>query len=185
MKRENLFRLVKLALLAALSIVLVMLVRFPIIPAAPYLEYDMADVPILVAALLYGPWSGILLTFVVSVLQGITVSAASGWVGIAMHFFATSAFVLAAGCIYRIRKTFPFAIGGLCAGVLLMTTIMIPLNLIFTVYFNGVPADVVKGMIWPVIVPFNLIKAGANATLTVLLFKPIGFLFKKADTILY
>ena len=71
-------RLVKLALLAAISIILVLLIRFPIIPQLNFLEYDMADVPILIGTFLYGPVWGLLLTLVVCVLQGVTVSANSG-----------------------------------------------------------------------------------------------------------
>ena len=62
-------RLVEMAMLAAISIVLVMLIRIPLIPAAPFLEYDMADVPVLLAAFLISPGAGLLVLFVVSVIQ--------------------------------------------------------------------------------------------------------------------
>lgn len=93
--------LVEMALLCAMSLVLMYVVRFSIFPAAPYLEYDMADVPILIGTFLFGPVSGLILTLIVSLLQWITVSIASGWVGAVMHFFATGAFVLIAGLIYK------------------------------------------------------------------------------------
>ena len=48
LQRGRTRRLVEMAMLAAISIVLVMLIRIPLIPAAPFLEYDMADVPVLV-----------------------------------------------------------------------------------------------------------------------------------------
>ena len=94
-------RLVKLGMLAALSILLVFLIHFPIFPTAAYLEYDMADVPILIGTFLFGPWWGLLLTGVVSLLQWLLVSPASGWVGAIMHFFATGSCVLVAGLLYR------------------------------------------------------------------------------------
>ncbi len=46
-----------MSMLAAMSIMLVMLVHFSIIPAAPFLEYDPADIPILIGSFLFGPWS--------------------------------------------------------------------------------------------------------------------------------
>ena len=72
-RTEQIRKLVVMALLAAISIVLVYAIHLPLIPAVPFLEYDPADIPILIAALAYGPLSGILLTVAVSVLQGVTV----------------------------------------------------------------------------------------------------------------
>ena len=75
--KQAIDRTVKLGLLAAISILLVYLIHFPIFPAASYLEYDMADVPILIGTFLFGPLWGLLLTAVVSVLQWVLVSPAS------------------------------------------------------------------------------------------------------------
>ena len=43
---EKVRKLVTMAMLAALSIVLVYVIHFPIFPAASFLEYDPADIPI-------------------------------------------------------------------------------------------------------------------------------------------
>lgn len=166
--------LVKMALLAALSIVLAYFVHFPIFPTAAFLEYDMADVPILIGAFLFGPVNGLALTVVASVLQGVTVSAASGWVGVLMHFFATGAYVMTAGTIYKKRHDRVGAVIGLCAGTAAMTLAMIPLNLIFTVYFLGAPFEAVRDMLIPTIIPFNLIKAGANGMITFFVYKAVA-----------
>ena len=45
---EKVRKLVTMAMLAALSIVLVYVIHFPIFPAASFLEYDPADIPILI-----------------------------------------------------------------------------------------------------------------------------------------
>jgi len=171
-------RLVKLGMLAALSILLVLLIHFPIFPAAAYLEYDMADVPILIGTFLFGPWWGLLLTAVVSLLQWLLVSPASGWVGALMHFFATGSCVLVAGLIYRKKHSRLGAVIALVCGVIVQVLMMIPLNLIFTVHFNGAPHDVVVAMLPTIIVPFNLIKAGVNAFITFLLYKVAGKLLR-------
>ena len=39
-------KLAKMGMLIGISIILVVLIHVPIIPAAPYLEYDPADIPI-------------------------------------------------------------------------------------------------------------------------------------------
>ena len=72
---EKVRKLVTMAMLAALSIVLVYVIHFPIFPAASFLEYDPADIPILIGTFAYGPLAGVLLTVVVSVIQGMTVSS--------------------------------------------------------------------------------------------------------------
>ncbi len=85
---EKIRKLVTMAILVAISIVLVFLVHLPLIPAVPFLEYDPADIPILIGAFAYGPVAGIILTVVTSVIQGMTVSASSGAYGIIMHIIA-------------------------------------------------------------------------------------------------
>ena len=171
-------RMVVMAMLAAVSILLVWLIHFPIFPAYGFLEYDMADVPILIGTFLFGPLSGLLLTFVVSAIQAFTVSAASGWVGGLMHFCATGAFVLVAGFVYKKLRSRTGATLALILGTLTMTLVMIPLNLTITVHFWGLPRDVVMGMLVPGIIPFNLIKAGANSIMTFAVYKSVGSLLR-------
>ena len=167
-------RMVKLGLLTALSILLVYLIHFRIFPSASYLEYDMADVPILIGTFLFGPLWGLLLTFAVSLLQWVLVSPASGWVGALMHFCATGTCVLIAGAIYRRLHTLRGALIGMVAGGVAQILMMIPLNLIFTVHFNGAPQQVVLAMLPTVIIPFNAIKVAVNGLLTFLLYKQAG-----------
>jgi len=185
-------QLVTLAMLAALSLLLVTLpfLRFPIIPLVSFLEYDMADIPILIGTFLFGPLSGLILTAVVSLIQGLTVSSANSWIGIVMHFCATGAFVLVAGHIYKRKRTLAGAIIALLAGILTMVLAMIPLNLIFTpIYLEMVvflPKDIahqtVKNLLLPGIIPFNLIKAGVNGLITFLLYKRLGKLLRLEKT---
>ncbi|NLC51131.1 MAG: ECF transporter S component [Firmicutes bacterium] len=174
MKNKTVKELVQMAMLVALSIVLVYMVRFPIFPAAPFLEYDMADVPILIGTFLFGPLSGLLLTIAVSIVQGLTVSVQSGWVGIVMHAFATGSFVLVAGTLYRYKHDRLGAVIALICGSIVMTLMMIPLNLVFTVYFMGATREMVVSMLVPIIIPFNLIKAGANSVITFLVYKSVA-----------
>ncbi|MDP4108609.1 MAG: ECF transporter S component [Bacillota bacterium] len=170
-------RITALGVFAAISVILTYLIRFPIFPAASFLEYDPADVTILITAFIFGPAWGVLLTFCVAAIQAMTVSASSGIIGFFMHFIATGAFSAVAGLIYRRLPDIKGSVIALIAGVLTMTAVMIPLNLIFTPMY-GVPIDAVKQMIVPVIVPFNLIKAGINAAITLLLYKRTGSLIR-------
>lgn len=160
-----------LAILASISIVLVLVIHFPIIPAAPFLEYDPADIPIFLGAFMYGPLAGLILTVIVCVIQGTTVSAGSGIIGILMHIVATGTYVVVAGLIYKYKRTFKGAVLALISGSFAMVGIMVLMNIIFMPIFSGVPRKVVYGMIIPVILPFNIIKIAVNSIATLLLYK--------------
>ena len=167
-------RVTLMGLMAAISIVLVSLVHFPLLPAAAFLEYDPADIPIFITTFLLGPWAGLALTVIVSVIQGLTVSAAAGPIGIIMHILATGSFTLTAGFLYQKEKSRKQAVIALIVGVLTMTLVMVGCNLIFTPLFMGQPMKNVIRMLMPVIIPFNLLKGGINAVITYLVYKPVS-----------
>ena len=171
-------QLVVMAMLAAISIVFVSLIHVPIFPAAPFLEYDPADIPILIGTFIYGPVAGFVLTVVASVIQGMTVSAGSGIIGIIMHIVATGSCTIIAGTIYYRNKTRKTAAISLIVGALVMAGAMVIMNLILTPIFMGTPVDVVLQMMIPVILPFNLLKAGINCFITFVLYKSISNIIK-------
>lgn len=171
--RGRTLKLAKMGMLVAISIAMVYLIHFPIFPAVPFLEYDPADIPILIGTYAFGPLAGLLLTVVTSVIQGLTVSAASGVYGIIMHIIATSVLVLAAGIVYHHKKTRKSAILGLICGMVAMAFVMTIANLIITPLFMGVPRNIVWQLM-PFIIGFNLIKAGINGLVTFLLYKRIS-----------
>ncbi len=166
-----------MAMLAAVSVLLV-LIHIPF-PPAPFLEYDPADIPILIGTFAYGPTAGIIITVVVSIIQGFTLSASSGIIGIVMHILATGSFALVAGLIYQRKKTRKSAILALGLGVITMTVMMALMNLIFTPIFMGTPVETVAGMLLPIIIPFNLMKAAINAVATLLLYKAVSRFIKE------
>jgi riboflavin transporter FmnP len=172
--RKKTLQLAKMGMLVAISIILVLLIHLPIIPAAPFLEYDPADIPIFIGAFAFGPLAGLVLTVAVALIQGLSVSAQSGPYGIIMHIIATGAFVTVAGLIYKRNKTKKGAIAALLCGTVTMVLIMIPANLIVTPIFTGMPTAAIQALLLPGIIPFNLIKAGINAIVTFLLYKRIS-----------
>ncbi len=178
--KESVRKLCVLGILAALSVVLVLAVRFSVIPIAPWLEYDAGDVAIITGSLLFGPFSGVLLTLVASAIQALTVSSESGFWGFVMHFVSTSAFCLTVGAFYRKRPTMKSAVLGMIVGVLGTTLLMIPLNIFITPLFSAgtTPADV-AAQILSVIIPFNLIKFSLNAVISFLLWRSLKMLLEK------
>lgn len=173
----NTKKMVTLAMLSALSVILVMLIRIPW-PGAPFLEYDPADVPILITTLMYGPLSGLIVTVVVSLVQGLTVSAGSGIIGIIMHILATGFYVVFSGFIYKKSKNPRGLTIALTFGALVATLIMLLWNVWFTPLFLGTPTEAVLKMLIPVILPFNLIKTVLNGALAGGLYSVLSKILK-------
>ena len=177
--QKNTVRLAKMGMLVAVSIILVALIHFPIFPALAFLEYDPADIPILIGTFAFGPVAGFILTVVTAVVQGVTVSAQSGPYGIIMHVIATGAFVLVAGNIYgHGEKTKKKAVIALICGILAMVCVMIPANMFITPAFMGMPRAAIMPFL-PMIAAFNAIKAGINGLVTFVLYKRISPFLKK------
>jgi riboflavin transporter FmnP len=103
-----------------------------------------------------------------------TVSAQSGIYGFIMHVLGTSAAVITAGLIYRRKHTRTGAFIALLCGTIAHAAVMVVANHFITPHFMGVPTSVVDGMLLPVILPFNLIKAGINSAVTFLVYKTIS-----------
>lgn len=173
MNRSIIQKLTTMSILISVSIILIVILRFPFL-TVQFLEYDAGDIPILVGGFIYGPLAGIVMTVVASIVQAVTVSSASGWIGCLMHIFATSTLVGISGLIYSRNKTLKRAIIGLICGSIAMTAIMILLNLIFYPLFTGTPVMEVVKLIIPVLLPFNIMKAGINSIITLLIYKSIG-----------
>lgn len=157
------------AMLSAIAVILAISFHIPIIPAAAYLEYDMADIPILFITLSLGIPYGLISTIVVSVLQGVAASA-SGIIGIIMHIFATSILVIVSGLIYKHFNSIIGLIVALIVGVIAWVVGMVIFNIIFTPIFLGTPRQAVIEMIVPITIPFNVIKAGANSVAGAILY---------------
>ena len=47
----------------------------------------------------------------------------------------------------------------------------------------GYPRDIIAGMLIPVFLPFNLIKGGLNAAITMLLYKPVITALRRSNLI--
>ena len=167
-------KLARLAMMTAVSVVLLLILRLPW-PAAPYLVYDPADVPIYITAFAFGPLEGLIVTLVVCLIQAFMLGG-DMFYGFIMHFVATGIVAVAIGVMYRRNKTKKTAIKALVTGVIISVIVMCIMNLIVTPAYTGLDRTVVIGMIPTVIIPFNLVKAGVNSLLTFILYKRISVL---------
>ncbi|MDD2268200.1 MAG: ECF transporter S component [Eubacteriales bacterium] len=185
-KNHNiLLRLVTLSLLAAISIVLVSIIRIPMFTT--YLEYEPADVPILIGGLMFGPAAGLLLTVVVSFIQALIFSSGSGFIGFIMHVIATGAMVALASLIYRkgkkaIENDYLRLIVALIVGMLTMTATMVPMNLLLTPIFSPewTANSIWNQMMFTIIVPFNLVKSGINSAAAFVIYPIVERILKNS-----
>lgn len=162
----------------ALAVVSGYLIHFPILPQAPFLEYDPGHVFLLIAAFKFGPQAGIVMTLVYAILFAM-ITGLGGPYGALMNFLSTSAFVLISALIYLKNHDRKGAIIGLLLGSLAMTAIMVPANLIITPLYLSVSKDVVWQLILPAIIPFNIVKGLISSILTLLIYKKISFFLNR------
>lgn len=115
-----------------------------------FLEYDPGDIFVLVAGLLLGPWWGLGITLVASLVQGVTVSAASGLYGILMHIISTGTLVLVATFVKRLFKSRLSSELSVACACWPPTAVMLGANMVITPAFMGVSVEAVRDMLLPV-----------------------------------
>lgn len=171
--KEKTTRLCVLAVFTAISIVLIAFVRIPLIPSAPFLTYDMADIPIIVATLMFGIVPGLIVLLISSIVQAFCFGG-DGGIGLIMHFAASGAMVAVIGLFCSKKKTVGTLIEGMILGSIAMITVMVPMNLIFMPIFTGQDVEQIVKLIIPVILPFNATKAVLNCALAAILYKALS-----------
>ena len=175
-QRMDTKKLTMLAMLSALAYLMMVVGRIPVIL---FLKYDPKDIVITIGGFLFGPLAAFFMSITVSLVEMLTVSD-TGWIGLVMNVLSTCSFACAAAIIYQKRRSQKRAISGLIIGALLMTIVMLLWNYFLTPLFMGLPrADVAK-MLIPAFLPFNLLKGGLNAAITMLVYKPLSNALRKA-----
>lgn len=169
-------RIAVYALFVALAIALTF-VEFPIFPAAPYLKYDPSGIVCLVAGFAFGPVAAA----VVSVLSFVPHLVTNPF-GAIMAMLVSLGMSLPAALIYKRKRTFSNAVIGLVVSFVVAVAVAILGNIVITpLYSPGVTAADVVGLIVPVLLPFNALKALINALVTLAIYKPVSQLVKKTD----
>ncbi|WP_251197634.1 ECF transporter S component [Anaerotardibacter muris] len=163
-------QLVTMALMVAIGVIL-SFIEFPLLPGVTWLKFDASNMPAMVAGFAYGPGGGIAVGVLTAILHGLLMADFSGAV---MNIIVVVFYVLPAALIYKYKHTFVGAIIALVVGTIFAVAGSIVGNLIITPGWLGVPVDAVIAMIWPVLVPFNLIKGIINSVLTLIIYKSIS-----------
>lgn len=163
-------QLVTMALMTAIG-VLLSFIEFPLLPGVAWLKFDASNMPAMVAGFAYGPGGGVAVGILTAILHGLLMADFSGAV---MNIIVVVFYVLPTALIYKYKHTFSGAIIALIVGTLLAAVGAVLGNLIITPSWLGVPLDAVIAMIWPILVPFNLLKGLINSALTLIIYKSIS-----------
>jgi len=190
-------KLAVLAMLSALAFVIMAYGRIPVLTVPPYLKYDPKDVVFAISGFIFGPLPVVAMSVVVSLIEMVTVSSdlamgglLGGLIGAVMNILSTCAFACTAAFIYKKMHSLKGAVIGLVTGCVAAAAVMLLWNYIMTPVYLALLSQgladmdafsrsvsesrpVVAGMLLSVFLPFNLLKGGLNAAITMLAYKPV------------
>lgn len=142
------------------------------VPLVLFLKYDPKDVVIAAGGFLFGPPASLAIALIVSLAELFSISETGLW-GFIMNVISSCSFACTASLLYRKRRMASGAAAGLLCGWGCMVLAMLFWNYLIAPIYMGCPRQVVAEMLLPVFLPFNLIKGGLNAAVTMLLYKPL------------
>lgn len=181
------------AMFAVISIVL-MFFEFPLPFLPSFLKLDLSDVPVLIGAFVLGPFAAVAITLVKDLIHLFFATTTAG-VGELADFIITSSFVLTAGTIYKFsRNNFKAFIS--CVVAIIVMIIFgavsnyylilpfyekfMPLKQIFAMCAAVNPLIIdTKTYIIYAVMPFNLLKGGIVAIVTLLIYKKLTVVVSK------
>lgn len=179
------------ALMGAVAAVL-QFFEFPMPFIVPdFVKFDFSDLPVLMAAFLINPISGVAVCLIKNVIHLATTNSAG--IGELANFLIGAPLALAAGYIYRIKKSRLTAIIGCVVGALLMGIVSLPVNyfISYPYYINvmNFPLEAILGKyneinpsfsmdLWSCLIffnlPFTVLKGAIVSIITMLIYKPVS-----------
>lgn len=179
MKKTDTKRIALIGMFSALAFIILLLCRIPIVL---FLKYEPKDVIITIGGFILGPIASLLISVIVSLIEFATISGTGIW-GLIMNVISTCSFACTAAYIYKKDRTLRGAVIGLITGCLFMSAAMLAWNWLITPIYMKVPRETVQSMLIPTFLPFNLLKGSLNAALTMLLYKPVIEILRRASLV--
>lgn len=167
--RNKTKKMVTAGMLCALAYAAAALGRVPLVL---FLKYDPKDVVLATGGLLFGPPTAFAMALTVSLAEMFTISE-NGILGFFMNVVSSCSFACPAALVYQRRRTFAGAAAGLLCGWGCMAAGMLFWNYLVAPVYLGCPREEVTKLLLPAFLPFNLIKGGLNAGMTLLLYRPV------------
>lgn len=172
-------KLTTISMLCALAYVAVTVGRIPLVL---FLKYDPKDVVIVIGGFIFGPLTAFTVTVIVSIVQMFTISG-TGILGCIMNIVSSCSFACTAAFIYKKKHSLSGAILALFCGWSCQVGIMMVWNYMIAPIYMGYPREAIVELLLPAFLPFNLIKGGLNAAITMLLYKPIVTALRRSNVI--
>lgn len=188
----------RVAIFGALSAILyiVPILKFPVPIFPSFLEFHFDEIPVFIASFAYGPFSGICILIVKTIMKfPFTTTACVGEIA---DFIYSFVFIIPAAIIYQKHRSFKFVTLGLSIGLILQLGVSLIGNIyiIFPFYMKMLPMSeetllavcrlanpAVSNVRWSVgflaVLPFNLIKDVAVIIVTLLIYKSTHQLIDK------
>ena len=162
-------KLTTISMLCALAYAAVAIGRIPLVL---FLKYDPKDIIIVIGGLIYGPLVSFAVTVIVSAVQMFTISG-TGILGCFMNIISSCSFACTAAFLYKRKHRLSGAIMGLFCGWGCQVAVMMIWNYFIAPIYMGYSREAIVELLLPAFLPFNLIKGGLNAAITMLLYKPV------------
>lgn len=175
---NNIKKLTVTAMLCALAVLSIFILKFKV----NFLSFDLKDAILSLIVLTYGLPYGLLSVLAVALLETALVSD-TGVYGLIMNMISSGAFVLAVGTVYRYKRSFAGAILAAITAVISVTVIMMLANMLITPYYMGTTVSQVVQLIPSLLLPFNLAKSIMNASVMLMIYKPITELLRQIGLI--
>ena len=171
-------KVIGIAIFAAMAVIVAYLCS-PV-KVQGFLSLDLKDAVIAIASFIYGPISGVIIALIAALIECFTFSSTE-WYGLIMNFASSAVFTLVAALIYKKFRSVNGVIIAFTAAIISTTGIMLLLNNFVTpIYLNemvGLPKEAavqtVVEMLPTVLLPFNFAKSLLNASLAIMLYKPV------------
>lgn len=168
MKKTDLKKLSVASMLTAVAFLCTFVFRFKV----AFLTFDFKDAVISIISLLYGPLYGIASAGIVAFFEMLSMSD-TGIYGMVMNFLSSGTFALTCGIIYKYKRSFTGAIIAVVSSVISVTTVMMVANIFITPHYLGATATEVIAYIPTLLLPFNLAKSIVNASVVLIIYKPV------------
>ena len=162
-----------IALISCLAYLAILVFKVPI----SFLSYEIKDVIIAIGAIYLGGIYGVIICFVVSIIEMITISD-SGIIGFFMNFIASALYILPICYFYNKKNSI---IKGIITGTILMSLGMFIFNIFITPIYLNVELEETIKLLFTLITPFNIIKGALNGFLIFIIYKPLLKAIRKTN----
>ena len=164
-------KITTIGILCALAMIVNLFAFMPLVPTVTWLTYDPKDIIIVIGGFIYGPMTSLIMSGICSVLE---IMIKGGTIlDVFMNMISTCSFACVAAAVYKHKHTKQGAMIGLLFGVVITVINMTIWNYIVTPIYYGMPRAAVVALLLPGIIPFNILKAGLNAGITLFVYKSV------------